>query len=232
MKMNTILAQEPILSTICAFLDVQTAARFLCVLKETCYNFSINFFDSKSQRTFFLSGINDTTISVYQLIQKHGLNLALVDAAACHHHQPSVVSMLLKMDADCNTKDTWEDNALIHNSECGCLESVQLLLSFPNIQVDAINESALTALCYAVSNNHNEVAKLLISAKADVNVDTPWGITPLVLATQYGDIEIIQTLLENKASISDSFNDKEEMLHAAKRNSHPGVIDLLLAKFC
>lgn len=54
----------------------------------------------------------------------------------------------------------------------------------------------------ALSNQHNDVAKLLIESGANINVMQHGGITPLHLAASTGNIELIILLLEFGADIT------------------------------
>lgn len=53
----------------------------------------------------------------------------------------------------------------------------------------------------ALSNKHDQIAKMLIEAGADVNVLQSSRISPLHIAAQQGNIDIIIVLLENGANI-------------------------------
>src|SRR5690625_1813399 len=54
----------------------------------------------------------------------------------------------------------------------------------------------------ALSNNHSEVAKMLIEAGANVNVVQHGGVTPLHLAVMHGNIDLLILLLEHDADIT------------------------------
>ena len=55
-------------------------------------------------------------------------------------------------------------------------------------------------LHYAISENKSEIAKLLIQSEADLQATTIFSVSPLCLATQQGDRDIIELLQEQNVS--------------------------------
>lgn len=61
--------------------------------------------------------------------------------------------------------------------------------------------SGATALSYAVAGRHTEVVRVLLDAKADPNRDS-FGLAPLFLAAENGDIETVKALLAAGAKVN------------------------------
>lgn len=61
--------------------------------------------------------------------------------------------------------------------------------------------SGATALSYAVAGRHSDVVKLLLAAKADPNRDS-FGLAPLFLASENGDLDSVKALLAAGAKVN------------------------------
>lgn len=55
---------------------------------------------------------------------------------------------------------------------------------------------------YAVWNNHEAVADLLLAQKADVNAKADNGITPLYVAAERGYKKVAELLVASKADVN------------------------------
>lgn len=87
-------------------------------------------------------------------------------------------------------------------SHFGKEDIVRLLLTHnadPNI--GSQNGYNVYPLHSALSNNHSEIAKMLIEAGSEVNILQHGNISPLHLAAQHGNIDLIILLLENGANV-------------------------------
>ncbi|KAJ7581603.1 hypothetical protein C8J56DRAFT_759141, partial [Mycena floridula] len=66
---------------------------------------------------------------------------------------------------------------------------------------------------------------------ADTNIPTlPKSNTPLSLAAQYGQAEIVETLLEHKADLDSADSDRRTPLSYAAEGGYPQIVELLLKK--
>ncbi|MDK2742520.1 MAG: ankyrin repeat domain-containing protein [Nitrospira sp.] len=88
--------------------------------------------------------------------------------------------------------------ALIPACERGHVETVEALLK-TDIDVDHVNKLGWTALLEAIvlsdgGPRHQEIVRLLVSAKANVNLPDGQGVTPLQHARRKGFNEIIRIL--------------------------------------
>ena len=89
---------------------------------------------------------------------------------------------------------------LMYASFLGRIEIIQLLLEFgwdANTLDDFSHGVAVSALGFAVMNNHIHAMKLLISAGADVNHKSLNGLTPLLLACNCGHVMAIFELISH-----------------------------------
>lgn len=66
-----------------------------------------------------------------------------------------------------------------------------------NVDVNTADaDKGMTALMYAVENNRAEAVKVLIEAKANVNLANKKGTTALMYAALAGKMEVVQVLLK------------------------------------
>ena len=80
-----------------------------------------------------------------------------------------ILKFLLSKGINVNTRDEYNNTALISASKAGKEEAVKLLLGCKNINIDAVNNGRLTALMYGCQMGHDKIVRLLLNAKADVN---------------------------------------------------------------
>lgn len=80
-----------------------------------------------------------------------------------------VSRLMLLSGANPNTRTTFEDNSpvLCIASKMGFTDMVSLLLEF-NANVDAVSDTGMSALCYAASNGHMDILKMLYLRHARV----------------------------------------------------------------
>jgi ankyrin repeat protein len=78
---------------------------------------------------------------------------------------------------------------------------------------DAGNYGQRTALYWTVIRNYSEIARMLIGAGADVDVQDESGWTPLHWAAYYNRTEITQMLIDAKADLNIEDVDSRTALH-------------------
>ncbi len=83
-------------------------------------------------------------------------------------------------------------------------EFVSYFLSLPGIELNAVRQdgsypSSLSLLHYAVAGNHIEMAGHLLKLGADPNIVSPLGVTPLHLAAQLNNKNLVKLLIDNNA---------------------------------
>ena len=155
---------------------------------------------------------------------------------ACSNKQTAIINFLLeqcKVDATILDESQW--SALMIASSVGSGEIVDVLLDYlgPSKVAALVNEknqSGQTALHYAASKNHMEVAKsLLESGKADVNVQDKYGNTPLHRAAGKGHLGMVRLLLST-GKVNESLCDAtgNTALHFACEEDHKDIANLLV----
>jgi uncharacterized protein len=91
----------------------------------------------------------------------------------------------------------------------------------------ARNQTGFTPLTGAVSQNHNEVARLLVKNGANVNYSYEGGFTPLMHAAHAGNLELVKLLLENGADPNAKNGEGKTSLTFASERNHEKVAALL-----
>jgi len=85
----------------------------------------------------------------------------------------------------------------------------------------------VTPLHYAATNNHKDVAELLLDHGADVNEKDNEGATPLHWAARDGCNESADLLLAHRADVNAKDNSGNTPLHTAEANKYKDVVELL-----
>ncbi len=76
-----------------------------------------------------------------------------------------------------------------------------LTLTLSSFAANNTSSNHYDPLCIAISKNDNETAKKMIAYGANVN-DRYNGITPLMYAARYNNVEMLKELLNNGADLS------------------------------
>ena len=116
-----------------------------------------------------------------------------------HNHVRVMALLLEHPDIDVNAYFPPADckmTPLHYAVEAGLTDCVELLLQKEGIKVDSVTSNGCTPLYYAVSRSRLEEIKLLIKAKANVNLPDEDGRTPLDIAVMEGQIDIVELLLD------------------------------------
>ena len=96
--------------------------------------------------------------------------------------------------------------------------------------VDVRNKHGVTLLFIASERGLAEIVKLLLDAKANVNViHKTYHTTPLLVASRNGHAEVVKLLLEAKANVNVLHKFLTTPLFVASLNGHAEVVKLLLA---
>ena len=109
----------------------------------------------------------------------------------------------------------------------------QLLLD-AGAEVDAVtpirgDRGGESALHMACKHGHGDVVEVLIrSGGADIELATPTGKTPLLVASEYAKPEAVRALLNVGADVSAQTNSGKSALYNAAESNLPEVVHLLL----
>ncbi|MDF9428284.1 ankyrin repeat domain-containing protein [Cupriavidus gilardii] len=123
---------------------------------------------------------------------------AYLYAGARGHNE--ILKMTLTHGADLKSTNRYGGTALIPAAERGHVETVRILIA-AGVDVNHINKLHWTALLEAIilgdgGPRYTEIVRLLINAKADVNIPDGKGVTALQHARQRGYREIEKILVK------------------------------------
>src|SRR3984885_2385454 len=145
--------------------------------------------------TALMLAIKTGELPVVEMLIKAGANVnaretfhnqtALMWAAAAPKNGGQMVKLLLSKDADVRPRTLYRDWGSPITSE-------------PRAQYRPVG--CLTALLYAARGGCYECVQALIDAGADVNVPTPEGVTPLMIALDNDHNEVAKLLLDRGAN--------------------------------
>ena len=117
---------------------------------------------------------------------------------------------------------------LYHASEAGDFTRVEQLLKEGAKPDKYLGEYGRTALYRAAQNGHNDIAKILIEAGADVNKqDKDWE-TALYRAAVNGHNDIAKILIEAGADVNIQDKDGQTALSRAAWNGHVDIEKILI----
>ena len=105
-----------------------------------------------------------------------------------------------------NMYDNARESILIKAAQAEALDVAKIITQSESIDVNSKDLKGMTALLHLVSRKDIsesgvELAKLIVSKKADVNVQDELGETPLMKAVSLRSVELVALLLENGADV-------------------------------
>ena len=114
-----------------------------------------------------------------------------------------VLRMMLSQGADKDAQDNQGRTPLHWSSDWGFEKSAMILLdNGANVRVRDIN-TGMTALHHAVLTGNIHLVRDLVNRNADVNLPTADNITPIKMACQSGNFEVVKFLKSSGASVDD-----------------------------
>nr|XP_020663414.1 KN motif and ankyrin repeat domain-containing protein 4 [Pogona vitticeps]XP_020663415.1 KN motif and ankyrin repeat domain-containing protein 4 [Pogona vitticeps] len=107
------------------------------------------------------------------------------------------------------------------------MEVVKKLLKEGNVNIRA-SQGGQTALILGVSHDREDMVKALLSCDADINLQDDSGLSPLMVASQYGNIEIVKLLLAHPGCDT-TLTDKagNSALSLALKSAHMEIAECL-----
>ena len=145
---------------------------------------------------------------------------------AARYGNLEILKLLLSYNADINICEENGNTPLISATQNAHLDVIKELLE-NNAQINYKNDNDANALNMAVINNNIEIVQELLNYHADVEI-TSQGYTPLMYASNFGNLEIAQLLIENKASINSQTKDGQTALQFAAINQQKEIVRLLI----
>jgi len=150
----------------------------------------------------------------------------LILAAANGHF--SIVNLLVSRGASVNQLDNTGHTALHWAAMRGRNDVASVLLR-AGAEINPKNNDGVTPLLYAVGTGNRIMTDLLLDYDADHETETKKNnMTPLLLAIEHADIEILNRLVESGVNINRRNKDGQSSLMAAVAKGRIDVIKLLL----
>lgn len=138
-----------------------------------------------------------------------------------------LANRLLEEGVDTRAKDAFGMTALMWASQLGDIEMTRKLIEL-SAPLNVRNNDEENALHLAIKHCQGNVAILLIDQKSlDVNATTregrgTWDVTPLMLATDRQELDVVQKLLSrDDISINDTDSKGQSAVHRAARVDDP-----------
>jgi ankyrin repeat protein len=168
-------------------------------LKLRGYNFDEKSFlsaaaanDVIAVNAFFAAGINPNAKD-----EETGAT-ALITAAG--HGDLEIVKTLLKGGANANERDKAGFTAILRAVQNKQDEVADVLLSQPNLDLNAQGLNSVTVLMSYVARDREDIVQNLLARKANVNLQDSDGDTALHTAAQRGHVKMIEMLLSKGAN--------------------------------
>lgn len=121
-----------------------------------------------------------------------------------------------------------DETALVVAARRGNLEIVKILLN-AGADINAKTKYGDTSLTAATHFCHPYIAEYLIEQGADVNAKNDgFGSTPLMLASECNDLEIVKTLIKKGAKIDEKNKSGGTSLMAASAKGHGEIVQSLI----
>lgn len=136
-----------------------------------------------------------------------------------------IVEALMEYGINLTPEDAKKSQLLYAGIEKGCLKLiVELLKHGADVNTRSLKAGFTTPLHSAVKYQQLEIAKLLISYKADINVQDICSKTPIFYAIESANFKMTKLLLTHQANISYMPN----LLHIAVQNDFKDIVEALL----
>lgn len=182
--------------------------------------------DTKGQSALMLAITNGASDAVFALIDS-GTNINVKDASgwtpltyAVSYNMLDVMRYLVSNKADIDLAQSEGKTALMLATEKNDLETISYLID-AGAQIDIVDAKGCTAFLYAVLYDNNDIAKTLLNKSKDsVDKDSVDGFTPLMVAANNKNIEMVRMIVTAGANINkvDSYG-RSAFTYAVAKNS-------------
>ena len=147
---------------------------------------------------------------------------------ACLNGSAVMIDALLKAGANPSLSQATGETPLMTAAKTGKLDAVTLLLG-RGVDVNARETSGgQTALMWALSEQHLDVARALVQHGADVRGGSASGFTPLMFAVRQGDFDAVKLLLAQGADVNTVAADGVSALHVATVRGNAALAEYLM----
>lgn len=198
--------------------------------------FDANSCDKDNNSVLMIAAVNRRTDLMYVLL-KNGANVNFEKESgitpmtiACIYDDWSMIDLLISYGADVNYCAANGESTLSIACAQGAVNAVHMLL-VNKANPNTVDARGLTPLLHAILHRvdgNAEVVRLLLEYKADANMSTPAGFSPLMAASQNNDTEIAQLLLDNGAQVNALQKIGSAALSIAVALGHTDMVELLL----
>lgn len=168
----------------------------------------INYVNKENGATALIYAINRERIDIVKLLLQKGIEEINIDRngnlpfqRACSVGNMEIVKLLVNHGADVNYVN--KENGvtpLICACSDGKTDVISLLIGL-GANVNAVDKCGMTALKSAVMESHLEAVRILIDAKADIDLTGKW--TAIMLAAVYEKFDIFMLLLDAETKIEE-----------------------------
>lgn len=142
---------------------------------------------------------------------------------AARNGNNELLDFLLRNRANTSKQNKYGDSPIMAATMQGHVDTVKRLL---DAGAD-IHNKGWNALHYAAYSGQAEIARLLISHKADLDARAPNGQTALMLAATAGHLEMVKLLVDADADMDLEDSEGSTAIELAEKNGHIDVADYL-----
>ncbi|KAL0985046.1 hypothetical protein UPYG_G00152230 [Umbra pygmaea] len=176
-------------------------------------------------RMIHLLGLAKKEVDIFNNLRQTPLHLAVIT------HQPQLVKALLCAGADPGSLDRNGQTAVHLCCEHGQQACLSVVLSHTSSSscLELRNYEGLTPLHLAVQGEHKELARMLLTAGADINaMDIKSGRSPLIHAVEINSFDLVHFLIENDCNVNGQSYSGNTALHSACGRGKVELVRLLM----
>ena len=134
--------------------------------------------------------------------QDAGLRMRLIEQAIMCGQEDAIALLLDFFDTPFYQKVNCHGLCVLHKAVVQNMHNVVAYYLDAGHDVDTLTSwNKATSLIYAARLGYTDLCVLLLSRGANPNAQSAMGITPLMAAAKYGHTEVIEVLLQHKASL-------------------------------